>query len=96
MVDNKTLTHGATTEASQDAKIVFKGNPDLFKVLCKASNQSENWMKSTKAMQIDGVGCIVQTTTYENGQVAEALVFVPGVRIEDSADGGRILVKDKN
>ena len=38
-------------------------------------------MKSTKAMEIEGVGCIVQVTTQQGLNVAEALTFVPGVQI---------------
>ncbi len=96
VTEAKTLTHGATTNASEDKKIIITGDPDSFQLLCKAINHSQNWMKSTKAMQINNVGCIVQTTTYEDGQVAEALVFVPGVKIaEDNVNGGKILVKDE-
>lgn len=62
------------------------GNGDMFQLLCKASSQSEGWMKSTKAMEIPGVGCVVQVTTQQRNpdnsySVAEALTFVPGVRI---------------
>ena len=62
------------------------GNGDMFQLLCKASSQVEGWMKSTKAMEIYGVGCIVQVTTQQRNAdgsyaVAEALTFVPGVRI---------------
>ena len=78
-----------------DIKVV--GNGDMFKLLCKASSQNEGWMKSTKACEIPGSGCIVQVTTQQkdaNGgyAVAEALTYVPGVRIEEDVDGGRKLV----
>lgn len=58
------------------------GNGDSFKLICKASSKSEGWMKSTKAMEIEGVGCVVQVTTQQGDNVAEALTFVPGVKIE--------------
>lgn len=73
-----------------DIKVV--GNGDLFKVICKASSKEQGWMKSSKAMEIGGVGCIVQVTTQQDKQVAEALVFVPGVKIADDVNGGRTLV----
>jgi hypothetical protein len=57
------------------------GNGNLFKLLSKASSKSGGWMKSTKAMQIDDVGCVVQVTTQQGDNIAEALCFVPGVRI---------------
>jgi hypothetical protein len=63
------------------------GNGDTFQLICKASSQSEGWMKSTKAMEIPGVGCVVQVTTQQRNPdgsyaVAEAVCFVPNVRIE--------------
>ena len=57
------------------------GNGDLFKLISKSSSPSQGWLKSTKAMQIDGVGCIIQVTTQQWDNVAEALTFVHGVKI---------------
>ena len=34
-------------------------------------------------MEIEGVGCVVQVTTQQGDNVAEALTFVPNVRIEE-------------
>ena len=68
------------------------GDGDLFRLLCKASSEAEGWMQATKAMEIQGVGCIVQVTTQQHDNVAEALVFVPGVKISDREGGGRMLV----
>jgi len=79
-----------------DIRVV--GNGDLFQLLCKASSQAEGWMKSTKAMEVHA-GCVVQVTTQQrnvNGStysIAEALTFVPGVRIDEDVDGGRKLVR---
>lgn len=77
-----------------DIKVV--GNGDSFRLLCKASSQSEGWMKSSKAMEVPG-GCVVQVTTQQKNSdgsyaVAEALTFVPGVKLSDDANGGRKLV----
>ena len=63
------------------------GNGDTFKLICKASSQAEGWMKSTKAMEIPGVGCVVQVTTQQGDNIAEALTFVPNARIINM-DGG--------
>ena len=70
------------------------GDADLFKLLCKASSAEEGWMKSTKAMEIPGVGCVVQVTTQQGNNIAEALTFVPGVMLEEGSGGtaGRKLV----
>lgn len=69
------------------------GNGDLFQLICKASSKEQGWMKSTKAMYIEGVGCVVQCSTQQCDNVAESLTFVPGVKIvDDSVTGCRKLV----
>lgn len=78
----------------KDIKIV--GDGDLFQLLSKASSEAEGWMKSTKAMQVP-YGCVIQVTTQqrnENGSwsIAEALTYVPGVRIAGDSNTGRVLV----
>lgn len=94
----KTLHNSDVSGARKNVKdIVIVGNSDMFRLLCKASSQNEGWMKSTKAMQVDGVGCVVQVTTQQRNpdgsySVAEALSFVPGVKIVDDENNGRKLV----
>jgi len=68
---------------------------DLFLLLSKASSESEGWMKSTKAMQVAG-GCLVQVTTQQRNPdgsyaVAEALSFVPNVRVVGDEFGRTLL-----
>jgi hypothetical protein len=72
-----------------DIKVV--GNGDSFQLLCKASSKEQGWMKSTKAMFIPGVGCVLQSSTQQGDNVAEALVFVPDVCIVEDINGGRKL-----
>jgi len=72
------------------------GNGDMFQLLCKASSETEGWMKSTKAMQLPG-GCVVQVTTQQRNSdgsyaIAEGVTYVPGVRIVDDENGGRKLI----
>lgn len=74
------------------ADIEIVGNGDMFQLLCKASSKSQGWMKSCKAMQVPG-GCVVQVTTQQWDNVAEALTFVPGVVIVDDLNNGRKLVQ---
>jgi len=69
------------------------GNGDSFQLLCKASSKSQGWMKSAKAYEVPGMGCLVQVTTQQGDNVAEALVFVNDVTIEDDINNGRKLVK---
>lgn len=78
--------------------LVVFGNGDLFQLLAKASSEDEGWMKSTKAMEIPGSGCLVQVTTQQCGidgtySVAEALTFVPGVKIFTDRAGNKALKK---
>lgn len=100
-MEEKTLYNSDVSGARQNVPdIKFVGNGDTFRLLCKASSQNEGWMKSTKAMEIEGIGCVVQVTTQQRNPdgsyaVAEALTFVPGVRIVDDVDGGRRLVRRK-
>lgn len=76
-----------------DIKVV--GNTDTFQLLCKASSVSQGWMKSAKAMELPG-GAVVQVTTQQKNEdgsyaVAEALTFVPAVRVLPDTNGGRKL-----
>lgn len=88
----KTLGNTDASGAMQNVSdIQFFGDGDLFALLSKASSQDEGWMKSTKAMEIDGVGCVVQVTTQQRNPdgsyaVADALTFVPGVAILSRVD----------
>lgn len=75
-----------TKKKVNDVKIV--GNVDAFTLLCKASSESQGWMKSTKVCNVDG-GCLVQVSTQQRNSdcsytVAEALTYVPGVQIDNS------------
>lgn len=97
----KTLHNSDVSGARQNVKdIRVVGNGDMFRLLCKASSDAEGWMKSSKAMEVPG-GCVVQVTTQQRNPdgsyaVAEALTFVPGVRVTDDVNpgqnGGRKLV----
>lgn len=71
------------------------GDGDTFALLCKASSQSQGWMKSTKVANIPG-GCIVQVTTQQrnpdgSNAVAEALTYVPGVHIDKESNPRRFI-----
>lgn len=90
----KTLKNTDADGASKNVKdIVFWGDGDTFKLISKASSQNEGWMKSTKAMQIDRVGCVIQVTTQQGDNVAEALSFVPGVKIYEEYTNDGVLLK---
>jgi hypothetical protein len=90
---NKVLdvTSVADARAGKVSDIKVFGNGDMFQLLCKVSSETMGWMKSTKAMETPN-GCVLQVTTQQGDNVAEALVFVPGVKIVEDLNGGRKLV----
>ena len=76
-------SNGATKNVPD---IQFFGATDAWKLLSKASSEAEGWMKSTKAMEVPH-GALIQVTTQQRNidgsyAVAEAVAFVPGVRVE--------------
>lgn len=80
----KTLGNTTTNGATKNVKdIQFWGDGDTFKLISKAWSDKEGWMKSTKAMEIEGFGCVVQVSTQQGENVAEAITFVPGVKIQE-------------
>lgn len=81
-VSKKTLDNTSAEtlrEAVSDVEIV--GSGEEWKLICKVSSKKENWMKSTKALQVSNKGCLVQVTTQQGDSVAEAVTFVPGASI---------------
>lgn len=88
----KTLHNTDISGAKDNVKdIKVFGNGDLFKLISKASSKEEGWMKSTKAMEIPGVGCIIQITTQQGDNAAEAAVYVPGVKIEGDGEERKVV-----
>jgi hypothetical protein len=96
-MSKRTLKNSTVDSAKKNIRdLVTFGDGDTFKLISKASSEKEGWMKSTKAMEIKGVGCVIQVTTLENGRPAEALVFVPNTKIElinGDKKNGRSIVK---
>jgi len=86
----KTL-HNINPQDAQDntPDLQILGDPDCWRLLCKASSKSEGWMKSTKVMEIEYrnyehhlvAGCLVQVTTQQGDHIAEALMYIPCVKI---------------
>lgn len=71
------------------------GDGDTFALLCKASSQSQGWMKSTKVCNVED-GCIVQVTTQQKNPdgsyaVAEALSYVPGMHLDKESEPRRLV-----
>lgn len=83
----KTLHNSDVSGAKKNVPdIKTFGNGDAWQLICKASSEREGWMKSTKAMQVQGGGCLVQVTTQQRNPdgsyaVAEAVTYVPDVHV---------------
>ena len=92
MEKDLSVTNVADMKSGKVSDVVVVGNGDTAQLLFKASSKEQGWMKSAKAMEIPGVGCVVQVTTQQGSNVAEALCFVSGVKIADDVNGGRKLV----
>lgn len=92
----KTLHNSTVSGARVNVKdLVVFGDGDTFKLICKASSAKEGWMKSTKAMEVAGVGVMVQVTTQQGDNVAEALQLIPGaviIPIDGNKENGRKIV----
>ena len=88
---SKTLTNTTGSQAADNVSdLVTWGDSDTFKLICKASSESEGWMKSTKAVSVQS-GCLVQVTTQQrcidgSYAVAEALTFIPNAHVEEYRD----------
>lgn len=86
-------TNSETVKANVE-DIKFFGDPNLFKLISKASSNEEGWMKSTKALDV-GAGVVIQVTTQQRNPdytnaIAEALVYVPGVTLVGEGDAIKI------
>jgi len=89
----KTLNVSSIADAKEKiSDIEVIGNGDTWQLLCKASSKSQGWMKSCKAMEIPGYGVVVQVSTQNKDNVAEALVTIAGVKIASDVNGGKKIV----
>ena len=76
---HKTLNVTSSEDLKQKVSDVeIFGNGDLFKLVAKASSKSQRWMKSTKCLNLP-TGALIQVSTQNCENVAEALQFIPNV-----------------
>lgn len=88
--EKKTLGNTKASAAKENVRdIQFYGDGDMFKCISKAWSVKEGWMKSTKAMNVPG-GIVLQVSTQQGDNVAEAVTFVPGVTVTPKDDGYEI------
>ena len=53
------------------------GNSDCWKLLCKEVSEEQGLVRSTRVMVLSGIGMVIQVSTQQGDNVAEALTFVP-------------------
>ena len=87
----KSLHNTDVNTAKSNVPDIVTFGGDQFKLLSKASSEAEGWMKSTKAMQVDDGGCVVQVTTQQRNpdgtySLAEAVCYVPDCMIHEEVD----------
>lgn len=96
---SKALTNVDTKTATETTSdIIVIGNPDNLQLLCKAGSKRQGWMKSSKAMEVEGVGCLVQFTSERQSKdglwsIAETSSFFPNTTIVPDVNNGRKLEK---
>jgi len=83
----KNLDNTTASQAKANVSdLVIWGDGDMFKLLCKASSKAQGWMKSTKACEIEGIGCIIQVTTQQKNETAHHPITP-----EDNGNGGLVV-----
>ena len=88
----KTLNNTSKETASKNVKdIQFWGEKNQWKLINKAWSKKEKWMKSTKAMEIEGYGCLVQISTQQDDNVAESITFIPGITIQEEYKDNEVI-----
>ena len=94
-MEAKSLQNTDANGAKKNGQDGSWGDGDTFKLISKASSESEGWMKSTKAMPA-GSSVVVQVTTQQRNSdgtyaVAEALTTVPNAIIAEHIDNGVVI-----
>ena len=90
--EEKKLDVTSSKDFPKDVKVF--GNPDAWRLYCKASNEVQGWMNTTTIMSVTSstgsqFGCLVQTETQQRSldmksyALSQALVFVPNVGMQD-------------
>jgi hypothetical protein len=96
----KTLHNTTANEATKNGQDGSWGDGDTFKLISKASSEAEGWMKSTKAMEIESIGCIIQTTTQQRNpdgsySLCDTTTFVKDVKISEQLNSDNEVVSRK-
>lgn len=90
-VEKRSLGITSTYQAIREIPDLKRdGNPNLYRMLGKASSEKQGFMRTTKAFEIEGCGVFVLCCTNQAGgnggrAVSETSEYIPGVKlIEDT------------
>lgn len=95
-----TAINTADAIANDPGEPTITGDPDMWQLLSKYVSGDKSLITSTKAMEIEGLGCIVSEYRKEDGCVSTTSVFVPGAKVHDpvmnlpNSKKGKRLIKD--
>jgi hypothetical protein len=62
-----------------------------FELISHVETKDKFMSKTTEAMEIEDVGCLINVTIQKGDQIAASATFVPGVIIEDSPVGKKLV-----
>lgn len=93
--DRRTDVSSTAAAKAATADLRVTGDPDMWKLLAKASSQSEGWMRSTKALQV-GPDVILQVSERQRNPdgsytIDNDLIRVENVKIVPDANAGHKL-----
>lgn len=65
-----------------------------WRMLSRTEPESKEWLSYIEVIQINRVGCLLQSTTLHDDFQKQTLVFVPGVKVrwtDETKEGGRLV-----
>lgn len=104
----KSPTKSSKTLSATDAKnlkakvpdVNHFGDPNAFKLITKSWSKDQGWMRSTKGLEIRGIGVVVNSCTQQRNPdgswaLSEALSFIPGTSlIEHKNEKGEVVSRE--
>jgi hypothetical protein len=76
-----------TAGPDDHAKGIRGAGSQRWRTVCKGWNKEEAYFKTTKALEIPGCGVLIQVSTQERGQVADAMTFIKDASVLENGDG---------
>jgi len=83
VVPNDEPVNGKAEEVVEQPQIKINviGNPETWILIHQIAREDGLYVKETKAMEVIGVGVVLNITSQLNGVISETSTFVPNARI---------------